>query len=353
MPLTDEQYRGMKILKERIKNKERISILQGYAGSGKTYTLSHLLRELPNASVHFCAFTGTAAKLLMDSGLKASTIHKLIYRPIVQFGRVVGFKKEPYEALQYLDLIVVDEYSMVNDILMSDLESYGVPILLVGDPFQLPPIGKANKYINGYNVLLKEPMRQALDSPILWAATQIRKGETLKEGVYGNILKVGRKHELDSEWLRKDVQFLCGTNATRRKLNTEISGSPTPFVGDKIIFLRNDWDYGIVNGAISKIQRISKRSNYFIIDFMYDGQHYEDYKVYFPQMPENHRFSKWKPSNAFDKAYAITTHKAQGQTIRDPMVIVDESYVFGKDKDRHLYTALTRATGEKPVALLR
>ena len=349
--LTDEQNNAMITLKNRIKNKEPISILQGYAGTGKSFTLSYLIQELgySNHSVAFCAFTGAAAKILMDNGLNASTIHRLIYKPIFRNNICIGFRKKHRSELYSLRLIVVDEYSMVSQSILDDLQSFGVPLLLVGDSFQLPPIGKPNQYYNEYNAFLHTVQRQALNSPLLWAATKIREGEILKEGNYDNKLLVGRKHQLDENWLRSDVQFICGTNATRHNLNTKISGSASPQKGDKIIFLRNHFDQGIVNGSITVIDEIYTYYSRYYLDFFYEGIPYKDYISYYQNIPKKTKYF----INTFDKGYAITCHKAQGATIFDPMCIIDESYYFKPNSSKWLYTALTRGTGKKPVALLR
>ena len=359
MGLTDEQYGALKVLKDRIQSGELVSILQGPAGSGKSFTLKCLLEELGYAEdeAYFTAFTGNAAKLLMDNGLNASTIHKLIYKPIVSHGRIIGFAKKPERELRGLKLIIVDEFSMVSEELMKDLLSYKIPLLLVGDHYQLPPIGKPNEFTNQCHARLETVMRQALESSVLWAATRIRKGEIVKEGIHGegnNALFVGRKHQLDENWLRKDVQFLVGLNQTRVKLNNQISGSALPQVGDKIIFLKNDWESFIVNGSITTLENFTENwRNKYHIAFHYDGMDYERYFAYYQEEPKNHRRTKRDPRNVFDKAFAITTHKAQGSTINAPMCIVDESGVFRQYAKNWQYTALTRSTGNYPVAFLR
>lgn len=349
--LTDEQNTALKLLKNRILNREPISILQGYAGTGKSTTLKFLIGELGynEGRVHFCAYTGTAAKVLMDSGLNASTIHRLIYKPIIEYGVCVGFiRKAPWE-LQHLKLIVIDEYSMLPQDILDDLMSYDIPMLLVGDPAQLPPIGEPNEYIGGYHAILKTVHRQALNSPILWAATEIRNGGIVKEGNYGDILFVGRKNQLNEEWVRKDVQFLVGINITRNSLNVQISGSADPMDGDKIIFLKNDWNMNIVNGSITDIQKIKSKWDYYNLEFYFDEVLVRDYKAYYKEMPKK----RVKVTNFFDKAYAITVHKSQGQTLDCPIVIIDESYYFREYASNWIYTAITRSSGKKPVAWLR
>ena len=352
--LTSQQHNALKILKEKIQNKTPITVLQGAAGSGKSFTLSYLIEELnyQSSEVHFCAFTGVAAKLLIDKGLQASTIHKLIYEPIVHRGICIGFRKKTRDLLSHIKLIVVDEYSMVGQELLDDLSSYEIQILLVGDPYQLPPISTPNKFYGYYDVILTQIHRQALESPILWAATQIRNGELLKEGTYGDILFVGRKHQLKEEWLRKDVQFLCGTNTTRKKLNLDISGSVELEKGEKVMFLKNDWSNFIINGSLGKVLDIRKNFDKYKLKVRVDDDLFENYAVYFEPESVPKRFPK-QMKNIVTKGYAITTHKSQGSTIFDSMVIIDESFCFKGDESKWLYTAVSRSAGVKPVALLR
>ena len=352
--LSDMQNQALKIMKYRIKNKEKVTVLQGFAGSGKTTTISVLIKELGYNpyDVHFCAFTGAAAKVMMDMGMQASTIHALIYNPIIRNGVLMGFTKKTKEEIEHLELIVVDEFSMVNQELLDDLISFDIPLLLVGDPAQLKPVGgRLNQYMGYSDFTLIEVHRQALDSPVLWAATKVREGEIVKEGTYGGKLFVGRRHQLDEEWLRKDVQIICGTNQTRHQMNTRIAGSPFPGSGDTIIFLRNHFEEGIVNGTTAKLLSISPRSNYFTIDFKHENWTKKNYKAYHessvPKKP-----LKWV-RGIFTLGYCLTAHKCQGRTLNMPMLIIDESYYFKDEKTAWIYTALTRSTGEKPVAWLR
>lgn len=356
MQLTIEQESALKILKHKVLDKEKTSILQGYAGTGKSTTLRFLLESLGyhESRIHFCAYTGTAAKILMDAGLNASTIHALIYKPIIIAGECVGFTRKDPEELQHLHLIVIDEYSMLPQDILEDLLQYNIPLLLVGDPGQLPPIGEPNEFMGKYDAILTTVQRQALDSPILWAATQIREGKIVKEGTYGDILFVGRKHQLDEQWLRKDVQFLVGLNDSRQKLNTQISGTVNPENGDKIIFLRNDWNKGIVNGTITEIINLRRNFEYYKVTFNLADLKIENYKAYYQEMPKQRRRTYGPPiKNFFDKAYAITVHKSQGQSLDCPIVIMDESYYFREHAVNWIYTAMTRSTGNKPVAWLR
>jgi exodeoxyribonuclease-5 len=348
--LTLEQDNAMRILLDRHNDKEKISVLQGIAGSGKSFLLSYLIQHLgyEENEVAFATYTGTAAKILMKQGLNASTIHQLIYTPIIRRGICVGFRKKITEDLLGLKLIIIDEFSMVPQNILTDLLSYHIPIIFVGDQAQLPPIGEPNKLIHTAHAILTEPMRQALDNPILWAANEVRLGNHLPYGLHGDILFVGAKSNLKEEWLRPEVKILVGLNATRNTLNLQMSGSAIPLTGHQIIFLKNDWTTMITNGTIANIRKLKNIgwARYELEVELDDGIIIEDYVADFQkQSKPNKQF--------FDFAYAITCHRAQGATYDSPGLIIDESQYFKEYRNHWLYTALTRFTGNSNVAILR
>lgn len=124
--------------------------LFGYAGTGKT-TLARHLAEGIDGDVCFGAFTGKAAHVLRQKGCEdAGTIHSLIYRPRSakeeeetddddeDSGPQFAIKRD--SAAATASLIVIDECSMVDEELGKDLLSFGTPVLVLGDPAQLPPV---------------------------------------------------------------------------------------------------------------------------------------------------------------------------------------------------------------------
>lgn len=361
--LTDHQNSEVKkVISHLQSNAMRPTVFQGLAGCGKTFCLPYIVdgMQFSDVQVLFIAYTGTA---VLNMGQEnAMTSHRLLYKPIIRFGKVVGFAKKNTadleEILRHIRMIIIDEFSMMPDDIMRDIESicriFSIKILLVGDYFQLPPIGDANPYLNVFDGRLEEPMRQALDSPILTAAHQIRNGETLKEGIYGDSLFVGRKNNINPEWLNRDNQFLCGLNATRIKLNTQIAGGrTTPIVGDKIIFLKNDLEQGISNGTRGEI--LSLKSHFDLYEIQVRTNYGEEVSVTSTwQREPTPAERKRGVSTHFDFAYAITTHKAQGSGFSKG-ILVDESFYFGRDNKevsrRWLYTGLTRFSNK--AVLLR
>ena len=110
--------------------------LFGYAGTGKT-TLARHLAESVEGKVNYAAFTGKAALVLRSKGCEgASTIHSLIYRSRGENEEAPTFVLNPEGAASKAKLIVIDECSMVDEELGRALLSFGVPVLVLGDPAQ-------------------------------------------------------------------------------------------------------------------------------------------------------------------------------------------------------------------------
>ena len=164
---------------------EKVSILTGGPGTGKstiTYNIINLLK-LRAGSVLLCAPTGRAAKRLSETtGLEAKTIHRLLeYKP--SGGKeFVRDSENPLDA----DLIIVDEISMIDILLMNHLLEaleIGSHLLLVGDVDQLPSVGPGNVLRDLISsqmipvIRLETIFRQAEDSHIIVNAHHINHGE--------------------------------------------------------------------------------------------------------------------------------------------------------------------------------
>lgn len=346
--LTAAQEKAKNIILNRIYTEEHVSVLKGYAGVGKSVVIANIEEELKSVGYnpHYCAFTGQAAKILIEKGCSATTIHKLIYEPVIVRGELKGFRKKEKEELD-TNLIIVDEISMVDSEMWNDLESYRIQLLGVGDDFQLPPVsGNTNKYYGKNHAQLLDVMRQALESKILWAATEIRLGNQVYYGQYGDQLLVDSTSKIDKNWYRPDVKFITGRNQTKDEINEIINEGWKPKKGSKIMFLKNDMSMGIVNGTTVEILEIRKIGYSYHLTFELDGLIIDGYKADYRQpLIKNNQF--------FDLAYASSNHKMQGSTVSQPLVIIDESYCFPQHRSQWQYVALTRSDGKFPVAWLR
>src|SRR5215472_4367699 len=167
-------------------NTPQVFRLFGYAGTGKTTLAKHLAQGV-GGRVLFAAFTGKAALVMRRKGCRdASTIHSLIYRPIEENAEEPSFALWDDSPVHDAKLIVIDECSMVDEELGRDLMSFNVPLLVLGDPAQLPPIAGGGFFTDAEpDAMLTEVHRQAQDDPIVRLSMDIRAGRALSPGVYG------------------------------------------------------------------------------------------------------------------------------------------------------------------------
>ena len=189
----------------------------------------------------------------------ASTIHSLIYRARESGEEVPSFDLWDEAPASKAELIIIDECSMVDAELGRDLLSFGVPLLVLGDPAQLPPIQGGGFFTEAEpDVMLTEVHRQAEDNPIIRLSMDIRAGEYLEPGRYGET-EVVRKDDLDPERVLKADQVLVGRNATRRAYNIRMRErrgfrGRMPSAGDKLVCLRNNRKKGLFNGGLWSVK---------------------------------------------------------------------------------------------------
>lgn len=340
--------------------------LFGYAGTGKT-TLARHFAEGVDGDVLFAAFTGKAAQVLRSRGAtKANTIHSLIYRPRgeeevedVTTGKTTiapMFSVNRQSSVADAALIVVDECSMVDEELGRDLLSFGTPILVLGDPGQLPPISGGGYFTEHEpDFLLTEIHRQARDNPIIDLAMRVREGGELAYGDYGTT-QIISKNDVTQDLVLDADQVLVGTNKTRKRYNHRLRilkgfQQPYPQSGDKLVCLRNDPSKGLLNGSLWQVMTSSKETTKPGINLLLRPE--EDdmgrgsakvrlLKAAFEESDTEIPWTTKKRFDDFDFGYALTVHKAQGSQWNN-VVLFDESWAFRDTSDYWLYTAITRA----------
>lgn len=422
MKLAKQQLEALEIAHKRIAAGEPITRVFGYAGTGKTTIAKELART--SDRVLFAAFTGKAASVLTRKGCPASTIHGLIYQPTGNYGERIeklkkqiaefdaaaaeggdnsyvdveeysklrkelaearrkakqpGFKFEPEASpLNEADLLVLDEVSMVDDKIAEDLLSFDVPILALGDPAQLPPVGKGGYFTNGgekaADALLTEVHRQAADGDVIDLATLIR-STRIRPDVNGStvVKSIKRSAALDFD------QVLVGTNKTRWTKNRTLRkllghGVELLYPNERIICLSNSKGLGVLNGQQFVILELRDSAKENVVEALLacecEGA---------ASTEESCHICSWIPrwipmwTLAFEGVtgetelkempyqksalamhatygYAITVHKSQGSEW-NRVLVVDESLIFRKQGWRWLYTAVTRAANE--VVVLR
>ena len=340
--------------------------LFGYAGTGKT-TLARYFAEHVDGDVQFAAFTGKAAQVLRSKGAtNARTIHSLIYRPRgeeevadettgkTSFAPTFSLNRQ--SPVARAKLIIVDECSMVDEQLGRDLMSFGTPILVLGDPGQLPPISGGGFFTEAEpDMLLTEIHRQARDNPIIAMALGVREGRELMHGDYGTA-QVIAKGDVTQDLVLDADQVLVGTNRTRRRYNMrlrELKGFTAnyPQAGDKLVCLRNDPAKGLLNGSLWKVMTASRETVKPGINILVTPEEDDPdrgaakiklLKAAFDDPDADIPWQTKKRFDDFDYGYALTVHKAQGSQW-DNVVLFDESFAFRDTRERWLYTAITRA----------
>ena len=336
--------------------------LFGYAGTGKT-TLARHLAEHVDGETAFGAFTGKAALVLRSKGCKdARTIHSMIYRPKDVESEEPSFVLNEDAPAAAASLIVIDECSMVDEELGRDLLSFGKKVLVLGDPAQLPPVKGGGFFTEqAPDVMLTDVHRQAADNPIVRLSMQIRAGERLRHGDHGAMRVISRS-EIDAELVKSADQVLVGLNKTRRAYNKrlrELLGfkAALPEVGEKLVCLRNDKSKGLLNGAIFRVHKASgvRRARYRMSLTADEASGGKPIRVgvlpaFFEGGEEALSYVQKRDSDEFDYGYALTVHKAQGSQW-DDVVLFDESWAFRENRERWLYTGVTRAAKSLTVVV--
>ncbi|MDF3606537.1 ATP-binding domain-containing protein [Paracoccus sp. DMF-8] len=340
----------------KVSSSDRLYLTDDFIVTHNT-TLARSFAEGISGHTCYAAFTGKAALMMARNGCHdASTIHGLIYQVVELPDGRVTFLKDPDSAANGAALIVIDECSMVDEQIGRDLMSFGAPILVLGDPAQLPPVSGAGFFTEAQpDVMLTEIHRQAEENPIIRLATAARQGEALGIGSYGDSRVVSRG-TLEDEEVLSASQVLVGKNATRRGFNAKIRrllgrNSSLPERDDRLVCLRNDNQAGIFNGGLFTAMddaqgRRGKTFDMVVASDDFPGRPSIKVKVHrdlFGPAPEDLDWKELKGTQQFDFGYALTCHKAQGSQWPD-VVIYDESGIFRDDARRWLYTALTRAS---------
>jgi exodeoxyribonuclease-5 len=392
--LNADQKEAEKRIREWFSSSTRqVFVLAGYAGTGKTTLLKHVVKNTLNlvdgVSAAFVTPTGKAATVLIKNGINACTVHRLIYQSIVTEQEVVlNGKKVKVERLTFrrrdsidkgIKLIVLDEASMVNDSILFDILKFGVKVLLCGDNAQLPPVEGFSTYLMNADYTLTTIVRQQQDNPIIHLSQLAREGKHIAFGNYGNkVFVVSRRNfvgEQRQRLLIKAEQVICGLNKSRYQINDEIRNYKgcfgLPQNGEKLICTLNNWEqfidddmrFNMVNGIIGTcIDPVYNNDQcmgfmQFKPDFLdencpevvpfdtgifINGEFRYRHGDIFERFNDDGEAIGTFTLNRFEYGYCISCHKAQGSEF-ESAIVFDESFAFKEDANRWLYTAITRA----------
>lgn len=372
------------------KDRKPFFYLAGAAGVGKSSATMEIVNSL-GVDALFGAPTGKACQVMASKGCPSPrTIHSLIYKPAGLSGRRIEVEKlqdqlkqidpESDQAstirrslerelsdvrplfilntdsvIREVDLLVLDECSMIDSTMAQDLLSFGVPILVQADPFQLPPV-KAVSYFSKFDpdFILKEVHRQAKESPVLYLATLVREGKRLQLGNYGTS-KVVRDID-ESDALDHD-QIIVGRNKTRHATNNKVRklkniDSIFPVAGESVICRKNNHKLGLLNGThftVTSCREASPTKLFLGIKNDELDLQVVAHKAWFTGNEES--VGPWSQADAetFAFGYSITCHSAQGGQWPSVFVL-DQSRDFS-NWSSWLYTALSRASDRVTVKL--
>lgn len=352
---------------------KKVMVVTGGPGTGKTALINAVIRicRKRGQRVLLAAPTGRAAKRLAEAtGEEARTLHRLLeFSP--REGRFMRDENAPLEA----DMIVVDEASMVDTILMYHFlkaVSLKANVILAGDVDQLPSVGAGNVLKDIIDsgriatVRLTEIFRQARESQIVVGAHNVNNGRIPSfsehpgedfyfleiedpEKVLEKIIEL-YKEKIPNAFGYKaidDIQVLTpmhrgvvGSANLNKELQKHLNPSADELVrsggvlkvGDKVMQIRNDYDKEVFNGDIGRIAGISREDQEVMVD--YDGRMvaYD-----FGDLDE------------ISLAYAVSVHKSQGSEYPAViMPVLTQHYVMLQRN--LLYTGITR--GKSLVVLL-
>ncbi|HEX2226457.1 MAG TPA: ATP-dependent RecD-like DNA helicase [Candidatus Binatia bacterium] len=349
--------------------REKLFVITGGPGTGKTTLLVSLLAILRRAKITFAlaAPTGRAAKRMQETcGEEAVTIHRLLeFNP-----REGGFQRDKDNPLQ-VDVVIVDEASMIDLTLMDHLLQAVEPhshLILVGDVDQLPSVGPGSvlkDLIDSKAVpvaVLTRIFRQQRESSIVVNAHRILRGQALdfsdarerrdfdfvaresEEEVLAAITellrdRIPQRLRLSADEIPDAVQVLTpmhrgllGTVQLNRELQQLLNptgeglerGGSVLRVRDKVMQLRNNYEKGVFNGDLGRIISIDKEEGKIRVEFDDKALEYEAHE--------------W---DEISLAYATSVHKSQGSEY--PVVILPlHSSHYMMLYRSILYTAVTR-----------
>ncbi len=391
------QTEALEALREFVAGPGGTFYLAGPAGSGKSVTLAEATRlgVLPSSSASFpvawCAPSWRAAQVLRAKGrgsadpalMSASSFHAVVYGApstelqCTECGEWKGEEEDEcahkwVKALRFnvddtdakstgSGLLIVDESSMATVKMIRDAQAKGWShILLCGDEYQLPPPTPPSADLRSVllgrspDAELTEVMRQALESPVLRAATDVRENGWTR-------LPAG--HELLSRKGGPADIIITGTHNTRIRMNEMVrrqmglSAMALPRAGEPLVACANYRNLELFNKTEARVvsdgEAVAGSPESWRATISYyptDRERTEQVSLHRNGLfqPKAHQSAEWSGSAEADRrlrvwlGYAITAHSAQGGEWQN-VGIVNEAGMFREHASRWLYVAISRA----------
>lgn len=395
MQFSPDQEQAIKAIKHWADSGREEFRLGGLAGTGKTSISALLPQLLGTGSIQFAAPTGRAASVLTKKmGIEARTLHSILYvaesyithdrdckcdqdhplrndlnacvdeegklLPCTRIGcicpsKIIWTKRsEMMEPEPMADILVIDESSMVGQVLYADVRELPCRKIWVGDYGQLPPVMDGRGVLSEANLdaKLTQIHRQSgneAGSNIVDLAHAVRTYGKEAARAWGGPGVMVKHMPVSAAKLKADPDrmVICWKNSTRVVQNTQMRrrlGFTEPLVvGDKVICLKNNREAMVFNGQMGIIKEILGETKfvYKVVIAMEDGNTFTGdlVKAQFGQQKTlNDSYG-----NLFDYGYCITAHKSQGSEADEVVVLMEGYQDMGAGDPRWAYTAITRA----------
>lgn len=314
-------------------------LINGRAGTGKSYTVNRIIKYLKESDIKFVAVAPTNKASHIIGG---QTIHKY-------FASYFNNKKSLYDRMKDVKYIIIDEISMVKEIYYKAFISIkrmfpDLKFIIAGDFEQLLPVN--DRYIKG-NYEKSEALKELCDFNLLHL-TECKRANTELFNICLNVNKV-KKGDFNNIETNKCLSF---TNEKRMEINTKCmneflrkkkksgvefkklehdknSQDVSIYSGMPIIARITNKEFDVMNNETFTIKQINKKSKQILVS-SFDKELIIPYDEF---------------QRLFYIAFCITVHKSQGETYNEPYTI----YEWGKFDNRMKYVALSRAADKNYI----
>lgn len=421
MNLNADQQRACATIRRRLAAGEPLTEVTGPAGTGKSTILADLIKDMhpldpdnpEDGGYVVCAPTNKAVSVLRRKGIVgATTAHTLTsryngrnwakinelkekvseYEDRGEHGLAESARKKIDEMLQisfssggsipgqHADVIFVDEGGMLSEEIAQRVMAFNRPVVVFGDPYQLPPVKAKPFFLTGSpHAHLEQIMRVDEQSDILHVATKVRNGESLKVGMKTTSVVISDKMP-SLTLLSKADSVLVGKHKTRMGLNRRLRAhmgfnTDTVGVGEPLVVVRGQKDLDIhtservsltgspvtsrstPSGATRVRQGLRSLDDPLSISQnatfpLYLGWAEDHWNYHKDRYHQDAQILEITKAIQLDLGYAMTGHRSQGSEWDKVAVVYDGWGVSKEEKRRWLYTVITRARKSLYVAVL-